>query len=41
MGGWVVPFVDRDFGGVVSGWFAETDEIFFGRATCDMMQTFW
>ena len=40
-GGWVVPFVDEDFGGVVSSWFAQTDEILLGRTTYDMMQTFW
>ena len=40
-GGWVVPFVDEDFGAVVSGWFAQTDEVLLGRTTYDMMQTFW
>ena len=40
-GGWVVPFADEGFGAVVSGWFAETDEILLGRTTYDMMQTFW
>ena len=40
-GGWVVPFVDEGFGGVVDGWFTETDEILLGRTTYDMMQTFW
>ena len=41
LGGWVVPFVDEDFGAVVSGWFARTDEVLLGRTTYDMMQTFW
>ena len=40
-GGWVVPFVDEDFGAVVSAWFAETDEILLGRTTYDMMEAFW
>jgi dihydrofolate reductase len=40
-GGWVVPFVDEDFGGIVSTWFTETDEVLFGRTTYDMMYTFW
>jgi len=40
-GGWVVPFVDEDFGGIVSTWFDKTDEILLGRTTYDMMQTFW
>lgn len=40
-GGWVVPFVDEDFGAIVGGWFAKTDEILLGRTTYDMMETFW
>lgn len=40
-GGWLVPFVDADFGAVVDGWFAETDELLLGRNTYDMFQTFW
>lgn len=40
-GGWVVPFADEGFGAVVSGWFAQTDEILLGRTTYDMMFTFW
>lgn len=40
-GGWVVPFVDDDFGAVVNSWFSRTDEILLGRTTYDMMQTFW
>ena len=40
-GGWVVPFVDDDFGAVVDTWFAETDEVLFGRTTYDMMYAFW
>lgn len=40
-GGWVVPYVDDDFGRIVDGWFAEADEILFGRTTYDMMHTFW
>jgi len=40
-GGWVVPFADDDFGGIVGCWFAETDEILLGRTTYDMMHTFW
>ncbi len=40
-GGWVVPFVDEDFGGIVDGWFSQIDEILFGRTTYDMMYAFW
>jgi len=40
-GGWVVPFVDEDFGRVVDGWFAGAEEILFGRTTYEMMAAFW
>ncbi|RYV49898.1 dihydrofolate reductase family protein [Pengzhenrongella frigida] len=40
-GGWVVPFVDEEFGAIVDAWFAQTDEILFGRTTYDMMHAFW
>lgn len=40
-GGWVVPFVDDDFGRIVDTWFAEADEILFGRTTYTMMEAFW
>ena len=41
LGGWVVPFVDQDFGDVVGAWFEQTDEILLGRTTYDMMESFW
>lgn len=40
-GGWLVPFVDDDFGAIVSGWFEQADEILLGRTTYDMMQAYW
>ncbi len=40
-GGWVVPFVDEDFGGIVDDWFSRTDEILLGRTTYEMMYAFW
>ena len=40
-GGWVVPFIDDDFGRIVGGWFGRADEILFGRTTYDMMAAFW
>jgi dihydrofolate reductase len=40
-GGWVVPFVDDGFGRIVDSWFAEADEILFGRTTYQMMAGFW
>jgi dihydrofolate reductase len=40
-GGWVVPFVDDDFGRIVDSWFARADAILFGRTTYEMMAGFW
>ena len=40
-GGWVVPFVDEDFGRIVGGWFEEVDEFLMGRTTYEMMHGFW
>jgi dihydrofolate reductase len=40
-GGWVVPYIDDDFGRIVGSWFALADEILFGRSTYDMMVGFW
>src|SRR5690606_20479780 len=32
-GGWVVPFVDEDFGRIVDGWFRSTTELLYGPPT--------
>ena len=40
-GGWVVPFVDEEFGNIVSAWFAQTDEVLIGRTTYGMFHEFW
>lgn len=41
-GGWVVPFVDEDFGRIVDQeWFAHADAVLLGRSTFDMMRTYW
>jgi dihydrofolate reductase len=40
-GGWVVPFLDDDFGAIVDGWFARADAILLGRTTYDMMHPYW
>jgi dihydrofolate reductase len=40
-GGWVVPWIDKDFGEIVDGWFAGADEILLGRTTYDMMFPYW
>ncbi|QDB79939.1 dihydrofolate reductase [Georgenia wutianyii] len=40
-GGWVVPFMEEDFGRVVDSWFARTTELLFGRTTYDLMAGYW
>ena len=40
-GGWLVPFVDDDFGEIVDGWFERTTEVLLGRSTYDMMHPYW
>jgi dihydrofolate reductase len=40
-GGWLVPWVDQDFGEIMDGWFARADEILLGRTTYDMMFPYW
>lgn len=40
-GGWLVPYVDDDFGRIVDGWFAQADEILLGRSTYTSMAAFW
>jgi dihydrofolate reductase len=40
-GGWLVPYVDDDFGVAVDGWFERTGELLFGRTTYDLMQGYW
>jgi dihydrofolate reductase len=40
-GGWLVPYVDADFGAIVDGWFARADAILLGRTTYDMMHPYW
>ena len=40
-GGWLVPYVDDDFGRLVDGWFAEADAILLGRTTYDLMYPYW
>jgi dihydrofolate reductase len=40
-GGWLVPYVDDDFGRLVDGWFAEADAILLGRTTYQMFQPYW
>jgi dihydrofolate reductase len=40
-GGWLVPYIDEDFGAIVDGWFARADAILLGRTTYDMMHPYW
>ena len=40
-GGWLVPYVDEDFGAIVDGWFRRADAILLGRSTYDMMHPYW
>ncbi len=40
-GGWVVPFVDEEFGAIVDGWFGKVGEFLFGRTTYAMMAEAW
>jgi dihydrofolate reductase len=40
-GGWLVPYVDGDFGEIVDSWFERAGAILLGRTTYDMMQPYW
>jgi dihydrofolate reductase len=40
-GGWLVPWVDQDFGEIMTAWFANADEILLGRTTYDLMFPYW
>src|SRR5690625_1151209 len=40
-GGWVVPFVDEDFGRIVDGWFAATTELLDARTTYLLTAGYW
>jgi dihydrofolate reductase len=40
-GGWLVPFVDEDFGAIVDAWFARAEAILLGRTTYTMMYDYW
>jgi dihydrofolate reductase len=40
-GGWLVPFVDQDFGEIVEGWFAKATAILIGRTTYSMFYPYW
>jgi dihydrofolate reductase len=40
-GGWMVPFIDQDFGEIMDAWFARADEFLLGRTTYERMFPYW
>jgi dihydrofolate reductase len=40
-GGWLVPYVDQDFGQIVNSWFERADAILLGRTTYQLMAPYW
>jgi dihydrofolate reductase len=40
-GGWLLPWVDQDFGEIVDAWFTDAEEFLLGRRTYDMMYPAW
>jgi dihydrofolate reductase len=40
-GGWMVPFIDQDFGEIVDAWFARAEEFLLGRTTYELMYPYW
>jgi dihydrofolate reductase len=41
LGGWLVPYADEDFGGIVVDWFAGAEGFLLGRKTYEIMGSFW
>jgi dihydrofolate reductase len=41
LGGWVIPFVDEEFGARISAIFDHGDAFLFGRVTYELMAAFW
>ena len=37
-GGWLVPYVDEDFGTIVSSWFEKPDAFLLGRKTYEIFE---
>jgi dihydrofolate reductase len=40
-GGWLVPYIDDDFGSIVDSWFRKADAVLLGRTTYAMMFPYW
>jgi dihydrofolate reductase len=40
-GGWLVPYVDEDFGEIVDSWFERADAFLLGRTTYELMHAYW
>jgi len=41
LGGWVIPFVDEEFGARIGEVFGHGDAFLFGRRTFELMSAFW
>jgi dihydrofolate reductase len=40
-GGWLVSYVDQDFGEIVRSWFEPADALLLGRTTYQPLQPYW